>query len=85
MKLQKIVAINLKYLRYKSNMSQEEFYTKAKLNAKYMAAVERGSINFRANSLDKIAKNLNVDLKELLLIDERRIISQKRIDQKMSK
>ena len=85
MNFEQIVAINLKYLRYKKKLSQEDFYSKAKLNVKYMANMERGIVNFKAKSINKIASALNVDVNELLVCDESRIITQKRIDQKTNK
>ncbi len=82
MNIRKIVGINLKYLRYKSGMSQEEYYSSHNLNTKYMAGIERGSINFKIDYLEHIAKKLNVNAKELLEFDENHIIIKKRIDEK---
>jgi len=80
--LQKIVAINLKYFRYKRKLSQEEFHGKAGLNVKYMASIERGVINFKVQYLNKICDQLNISLLDLICFDEKRMVNKKRIDQK---
>ena len=82
MKTKELVARNLKYLRYKSGLSQEEFYTKYNLSFKYLAMVERGEINFTVDFLDRLAKKLKIDTSELLIDDNKRIINKKRIDAK---
>lgn len=78
----KIIGRNLKYYRYKSGMSQEEFYEKYNLSPKYLACVERGEINVSVDFLDKIASKLNITTSDLLNTDESRIINLKRIDSK---
>ena len=84
MNIQKVVGINLKYLRFKSNMSQEEFYSKYNLNVKYMASMERGVVNFKIKYLEWLADKLKVNVYELLTFDETHIISKTRIDGKVN-
>ncbi len=82
MKTKELVGRNLKYLRYKSGLSQEEFYTSHNLSFKYLAMVERGEINVTVDFLDRLAKKLKVDTSELLVNDNKRIVNKKRIDAK---
>ena len=77
-----IIARNLKYYRYKSGLSQEAFYAKHNLSPKYLACVERGEINISIDFIDKLSKNLNVSIADLLNSDESRIIKYRRIDSK---
>ena len=82
MKTKELIGRNLKYLRYKSGLSQEEFYTSHNLSFKYLAMVERGEINVTVDFLDRLAKKLKIDTIELLKDDKSRIINKKRIDAK---
>ena len=82
MKTKELIGRNLKYLRYKSGLSQEEFYTSYNLSFKYLAMVERGEINVTVDFLDRLAKKLKIDVNELLVDDNTRIINKKRIDAK---
>ena len=82
MKTKEIIGRNLKYIRYKSGLSQEEFYTKYNLSFKYLTMVERGKINVTVDFVDRIAKKLNIDPSELLIYDKTRVITKKRIDAK---
>ena len=82
MKTKELIGRNLKYLRYKSGLSQEEFYTSHNLSFKYLAMVERGEINVTVDFLDRLASKLNINISELLNDDKSRIINKKRIDAK---
>jgi transcriptional regulator with XRE-family HTH domain len=82
MKLSKVIGYNLKYLRYKSDLSQEKFYEQYNLNPKYLACIERGEINISVDFLQKLAKIFNVDLNFLITYNKNNIINNKRIDSK---
>ena len=82
MKTKELIGRNLKYLRYKSGLSQEEFYTSHNLSFKYLAMVERGEINVTVDFLDRLAKKLNINITELLKDDKSRVVNKKRIDAK---
>ena len=84
MKTKQIIGRNLKYLRYKSGLSQEEFYTFHNLSVKYLAMVERGEVNVSVDFLDKLAHRLKINTSELLVDDLSRQINKKRIDSKTS-
>jgi len=77
-----VIGRNLKYYRYKSGLSQEAFYAQHNLSPKYLACVERGEINISIDFIDKLTKNLNISIHDLLNTDESRIINYKRIDSK---
>jgi len=82
MKLKKIVGINLKYYRYKTGLSQEKFYSGLGLNYKYLARIECGKVNITLEHVEDLAKKLNVTINDLILYDESRVITKKRIDEK---
>lgn len=82
MEVEKLVGRNLKYIRYKSGLSQEKFYGNLGLNSKYLANVERGEINVTIVFLDKLAKILNVDIRDFFDPSEDKIITKKRIDER---
>ena len=82
MKTKELIGRNLKYLRIKSGLSQEEFYTKHNISFKYLSMVERGEINVSVDFLDRLAKKLKISTSELLIEDNSRIINKKRIDSK---
>ena len=52
-------------LRRKKNLSQEELAAKANLHYTYIGAVERGEKNPSLQSIEKIAKGLDVPLPDL--------------------
>ncbi len=80
--IQKVVGMNLKYLRYKSGLSQEKFYGQLNLNTKYLASIERGEINVSILFLANLAQLLNIDIREFFNPDKSRLIEMKRIDSK---
>lgn len=82
MEVEKLVGKNLKYIRYKSGLSQEKFYENLGLNSKYLANVERGEINVTIVFLDKLAKILNIDIRDFFDPSEDKIITKKRIDER---
>jgi len=82
MKIESIVGMNLKYLRYKSGLSQERFYEKLGLNHKYMASIERGEVNVSIVFLSNLAKLMEVDIREFLNPDTSRLVMKKRIDER---
>ncbi len=55
----------IRALRKQRGLSQEELGWKAELHFTYIGAVERGEKNCSIISLEKIAKGLEVDIKDL--------------------
>lgn len=82
MDLSKIIGTNLKYLRYQSGLSQENFYENYNLNPKYLACIERGEINISVNFSQKLAKILNISIVDLITYDQNKLITNKRVDSK---
>lgn len=53
-------------VRKEKNLSQEELSFKADLHRTYIGMIERAEKNITLVNIDKIAKALNVEIKELL-------------------
>jgi len=51
-------------LRKQKNLSQEKLANVAGVDRTYIPKVEKGKINITVNSLEKIAKALNVEIKD---------------------
>ncbi|HIS90653.1 MAG TPA: helix-turn-helix transcriptional regulator [Candidatus Faecisoma merdavium] len=62
-----ILVKNIKYFRLKSNMTQEQLAEKSDLSVSYIKQIESGKEfkNITFNTFSKIAKALNIDVKEL--------------------
>ncbi len=62
-----ILVKNIKYFRLKSNMTQEQLAEKSDLSVSYIKQIEAGKEfkNITFNTFSKIAKALNIDVKEL--------------------
>ena len=58
---------NIKYFRLKANMTQEQLAEKSDLSVSYIKQIEAGKEfkNITFNTFSKIAKALNIDVKEL--------------------
>ena len=83
-----ILAINLKYFRYISNLSQEKFAESIDTNLVYENQLENSKRNPSLDMLDKISKNISsllneeITSSELIAYDEAKVINSKRIDEK---
>ncbi|QEH61306.1 helix-turn-helix transcriptional regulator [Spiroplasma chinense] len=70
MKKNDVIAIfsqNMKLIRIKKEMTQEELSFKSGLHRNYISDTERGRRNISLKAAEKIAEGLEVDLKELFL------------------
>jgi len=56
----------VRQLRKEINLSQEELSFKADLHRTYIGMIERAEKNITLVNIEKIAKALNVEIKELL-------------------
>lgn len=65
----KIFARNLKEVRAKANLSQEELADLAGLHRTYVGSVERGERNISIDNMERLASALTVDIKDLLKND----------------
>lgn len=57
---------NIRAIREKKRMSQEELALKAGISVYYVSRIERGKANVSLETVYKIAKALNLDIKQLL-------------------
>ncbi len=89
-KSKEILAINLKYYRYLSNLSQEKFAEALDTNLVYENQLEKARRNPSLDMIDKLSKHIslllgiNVSSQELISYDEKKVIKAKRIDEKKS-
>jgi transcriptional regulator with XRE-family HTH domain len=65
-RLENIVAINVRNIRKKKNLTQEALAIKAGLSPNFLACFERGETGLALSRLEKIAKALKVEPYELL-------------------
>lgn len=83
-----ILAINMKYYRYESNLSQEKFAEALDTNLVYENQMEKAKRNPSLNMLDKISKNVSkllgyeITSSDLISYDENKIIKSRRVDEK---
>ncbi|UFW85072.1 helix-turn-helix domain-containing protein [Bradyrhizobium barranii] len=61
MKLRRVVAQNLRRLRRKSSLSQEELADRAGLNRNYIGMIEREENSPTVDALEQISEALGVD------------------------
>lgn len=64
-----LFAKNLKFFRQLKKISQEELADKAELHRTYVSSVERGERNISVDNMEKLAKALDVDIRDLLSPD----------------
>lgn len=55
-------------IREEKRITQDQLGERAGINAKYVSAIERGQKNLTVLTLEKIAKGLDVELFELLML-----------------
>lgn len=77
-----ILAINLKYYRYKLNMSQEKFAEKLNSTLPYINQLEKGKRKPTLELLDKFSDKLGVTSADLITYNKNHFIESKRIDEK---
>lgn len=68
--LNKIFANNLRKKRKENDLSQEQLADLCNLHRTYIGSVERGERNITLDTLERIAKTLNIDVCELLIEQE---------------
>ena len=57
---------NVRKIRHSKNMSQEQLANKAGVHRTYIGMIERAEKNITLENIEKIAKALSVDLKDLI-------------------
>ena len=67
MKYQKLINSNIKELRIKNGLTQEEFAEKIGISIQGLSNLERNRYQPTSDTIDKICKNFNISPVELLL------------------
>ena len=67
MKYQKLINSNIKELRIKHGLTQEEFAEKIGISIQGLSNLERNRYQPTSDTIDKICKNFNISPVELLL------------------
>lgn len=66
MELKDLLATNLRLLRQKSGMTQEDLADSTGLSSRYVGSIERGRVSASVTVLGKLANALGVDPCELI-------------------
>ena len=69
MSLLDLVGSNIRRIRLKRDLSQEQLAEKAELHRTYIGMIERSEKNLTLTSLEKIAEALGVPIHHLLITD----------------
>jgi len=64
--IRKLLGLRIREIRQKNKMSQEELSFESELHRTYISDIERGTRNVSIKNIEKIAKALNVTLKEIM-------------------
>ena len=86
--LKDLLTFNIKYYRYKNNLSQERLAELCSFTPRYMTDIERGKHCPTIDNIEIIAKNLNIEAFELFQNPKRdekivtKIISSRQYNQK---
>ena len=67
MKLKALIGKNVKYYRYRENLTQEQLAEKTKSSVNYIGHLERGQHNPSVDKLEKVASALNIEPYELFI------------------
>ncbi len=67
--LRDVLSRNMRFLRAKQNLSQEQLADLCELHRTYISSVERGNRNISIDNIEKIALALQVSPSELLRAD----------------
>ena len=77
-----ILAINLKYYRYKLNLSQEKFAEMMNSTLSYINQLENGRRKPTLELLDKFSKKLDITSAKLITYNKSHNLKNKRIDER---
>jgi len=66
-RLRQILAKNVRVVRHKLGITQEELADRAKLHRTYVGMIERSERNLSVDNIEKLAKALDVEPHELLI------------------
>lgn len=71
MKYQELISKNIKELRLRNNLTQEEFAEKIGISINGISNIERNRYQPTAGTIDKICKVFNITPAELLLLPDK--------------
>lgn len=74
MKLDKIVADNIRGFRKKRGLTQEALAIKSGITPNYLACVERNEVGIAIARIEKIAKTLKIEANLLLIKDSFKVL-----------
>lgn len=63
--IEKLFGVQVRRIRIEKNISQEELGFRSGLSKNYISDVERGSRNVSLQTIEKIARGLEIPIKEL--------------------
>ncbi|MDQ1142830.1 helix-turn-helix domain-containing protein [Pedobacter agri] len=69
-KIFKIIGLNVKEYRKKANLTQQQLADKFAGDRSKISDIENGKENFMFSTLVDIAEGLNVDLRDLLIVEK---------------
>jgi transcriptional regulator with XRE-family HTH domain len=69
-KIRKTFARNLREIRVKQGLSQEELADIAGLHRTYVGSVERGERNISIDNMERLASALKINIQDLLIDDQ---------------
>ena len=92
MKLCESLAINLKYLRKKYNLSQEKFAEILGTTLSYLNQIENNRVDVKCSTIDKFSYNINaydktihIKPEDLIIFNKSHITNFSRIDERKKK
>ncbi len=66
MNLMEILGLNVKWYRYKNQITQEQYAQKTKLKIPYISSVENGNANLTCKNIEFIANSFQIKPEQLL-------------------
>jgi transcriptional regulator with XRE-family HTH domain len=80
LELRRLVGANIRAMRKKTSLTQEQVAERAAMSYKHLGEIERGAVNASLDSLLSIADALNVEVVRLFLKGEPRMLSEADLD-----
>ena len=74
-----LVGLNIKWYRYKFNMTKEELSKKTKFKVSYISKIEKGIIDLTVDNLDLLANVFSIE--PILLLNEETALKAKKLKQ----
>jgi len=75
MTVSQTIGEKIRYLRIKKGLSQEQLALNAGMNTSYLGQIERGDKNPTINTLEKIARGLDLTIEQLIANSEKESVN----------